>query len=108
MESSCYLAHISAEERTQTIWEHVSGTALLAGEFARPFGGGDLAELAGLAHDIGKYSQAFQKRLKGAPVHVDHATAGAIECLKRGQLFSPYLHFLTHYAAAAHYRPYQP
>ena len=36
---------------------------------------------AGLAHDIGKYSDEFQLRLRGGK-KVDHATAGAIECFK--------------------------
>ena len=90
MGTSCYFAHISSDGNTQTIWEHVSGTAFLAKEFASPFGGGEQAELAGLAHDIGKYSQAFQNRLKGASILVDHATAGAIACWQRRQPFAAF------------------
>ena len=37
--------------------------------------------MCGLAHDIGKYSDEFQLRLRGGK-KVDHATAGAIECFK--------------------------
>ena len=37
------------------------------------------------AHDIGKYSAAFQRRLTGDSRRVDHATAGAFECMGRGQ-----------------------
>ena len=37
----------------------------------------------GLLHDIGKYSDAFQKRLAGG-TKVDHSTAGAYEALKKG------------------------
>ena len=33
--------------------------------------------LAGLWHDLGKFSAEFQERLKGAPLPVDHSTAGA-------------------------------
>ena len=36
-----------------------------------------LAALAGLIHDLGKYSSTFQRRLEGASLKVDHSTAGA-------------------------------
>ena len=72
-----FLAHISADgQRTQSVRDHLLGTAALAEAFARPFGGQEQAYLAGLLHDIGKYSGAFQQRLQGGP-KVDHATAGA-------------------------------
>ena len=71
------LAHLSSDgQRTQTVQEHLEGTAKLAADFARPFGGQDQARLAGLLHDIGKYSDDFQNRLTGGP-KVDHSTAGA-------------------------------
>lgn len=85
-----YLAHIAADGRSQTVYEHLSGTAGLAAEFAQPFGGAEQARLAGLAHDIGKYSGAFQRRLHGSPKKVDHSTAGALECCKLGQLFAAF------------------
>lgn len=90
MESSPYLAHISAAGQTQTVFEHLCGTASLARDFAQPFGGEEQAALAGLAHDIGKYSQGFQKRLRGAPIQVDHSTAGAVECWERRQIFAAF------------------
>ncbi len=86
MEFSPYLAHISATGQTQTILEHLCGTASFAKDFARYFNGEEQAELAGMAHDIGKYSVAFQKRLHGASTQVDHSTAGAAECWLRKQL----------------------
>lgn len=89
MEHSPYLAHISATGHTQNIFEHLYGTASLAKEFARPFSGEEQAELAGLAHDIGKYSAAFQARLHGGPV-TDHSTAGAAACWQRRQLFAAF------------------
>lgn len=76
-----YLAHSSEDGRQQTVREHLRGTADLCGQFAAVFGAKAQGELVGLAHDIGKNSQAFQKRLNGGPV-VDHATAGALECAK--------------------------
>ncbi len=38
----------------------------MAAEFARVFGGEGWAYLAGLWHDVGKYSAAFQKKLYNA------------------------------------------
>lgn len=71
------LAHLSSDgHRIQTVQEHLEGTAKLAADFARPFGGESQACLAGLLHDIGKYSDDFQRRLAGGP-KVDHSTAGA-------------------------------
>lgn len=73
------LAHVSEDGmRQQTVLEHLQGTANLAAEFARFFGAEDQAYLAGILHDIGKYSNEFQKRLAGGP-KTDHSTAGAQE-----------------------------
>jgi CRISPR-associated endonuclease Cas3-HD len=35
------------------------------------------AALAGILHDLGKYSAAFRRRLDGSGEAVDHSTAGA-------------------------------
>ena len=35
------------------------------------------AEIGGQLHDVGKYSDAAQRRLRGSPEQVDHSTAGA-------------------------------
>lgn len=73
-------AHVSEDgTRTQTIRDHLQHTADMASRFAAPFGASEMAYLAGLLHDIGKYSAAFQRRLAGSPERVDHATAGATE-----------------------------
>lgn len=74
-----YLAHIAEDGREQTVLEHLKGTAELCGRFAAPFCSEELGRMTGLAHDIGKYSEAFQKRLHGGVI-VDHSTAGAFEC----------------------------
>lgn len=81
-----YLAHITTDGRTQTVLEHCGETAKLAGSFAHSFDAYEQGYLVGLAHDIGKYSAEFQKRLHGGP-RVDHATAGAQECVKKRQMF---------------------
>jgi CRISPR-associated endonuclease/helicase Cas3 len=61
--------------------------AELAAEFAAPFGAAEWGRKAGLWHDLGKYSDAFQAYLASASTddghvaeiqsRIDHATAGA-------------------------------
>lgn len=65
----------------QPLAEHLMAVAALAGDMARPFGLERAAYLAGLLHDLGKYSADFQKRIKGADIRVDHSTAGAAAML---------------------------
>ena len=70
----------------QLLKEHLNQTAYLTGKFASSFNARKIANVAGLLHDIGKYSVEFQKRLEGKAVRVDHSTAGAkkaVELLKR-------------------------
>lgn len=61
-----YYAH-SLEGKPPAHWqpleEHLKNVARLAADFARPFGGEEWAYLAGLWHDLGKYSNAFQAKL---------------------------------------------
>ena len=85
-----YLAHKSADGREQTVLEHLEGTAAQCAAFAADFGAEEQGRLAGLAHDLGKYSAAFQKRLLENGPKVDHATAGAFECSKLGQGFAAF------------------
>jgi len=108
-----FYAH-SLEERPQKEWQklndHLKNVAMLARQFAEPFGGGDWAFLAGLLHDIGKYSQEFQDMLiKTADnninvetkiSHPDHSTAGA---QKVNQLYTNGFGKLLAYAIASHH-----
>jgi CRISPR-associated endonuclease/helicase Cas3 len=57
--------------------EHLQGVSRLAGEFAEISGFGEEARLAGLLHDLGKYGDLFQKRLKGEAHGLDHWSMGA-------------------------------
>ncbi|MBI4825783.1 MAG: CRISPR-associated helicase Cas3' [Nitrospirae bacterium] len=80
--------------------EHLKGTAELAKSFADAFGSGEWGYLAGLWHDVGKYSENFQKMLLASiDAHietksgrVDHSTAGAIHSVVKfntpGRIFS--------------------
>ncbi|MEX2375998.1 MAG: CRISPR-associated endonuclease Cas3'', partial [Dehalococcoidia bacterium] len=77
-----FAAH-SVEGRARVAWhplaEHLEAVAGLAGDRGEKFGAGRAAALAGLLHDLGKYTAAFQRRLDGSSEQVDHSTAGAQE-----------------------------
>ena len=73
------IAHRREDGTTQSILEHLKGSADFAGRFAAAFGGSSCAEAIALAHDIGKYSVEFQEYINGAKGKVDHSTAGARE-----------------------------
>ncbi len=60
----------------QTLSGHLTSVGELAAQFASEFGANDLARVAGLLHDLGKYTVEFQLRLEGGE-RVDHATWGA-------------------------------
>ena len=57
-----YIAH-KQETRVQTVKEHLVGTAQLAREFAEKFGKEEWGYCCGLLHDIGKYSDEFQRKI---------------------------------------------
>lgn len=85
-----FLAHISEDGlREQSILEHLKGTADLACRFASAFDSGDWGYGCGLLHDIGKYSDGFQKRLHGGKI-TDHATAGAKELYQKNNYVGAY------------------
>jgi len=74
------------ESDWQTLPEHLHAVGELAGHFAKPFDSTLLAQTAGKLHDLGKYTDPFQKRLRGG-AKVDHATWGArIACERYGTL----------------------
>lgn len=85
-----FLAHISSNGRKQSMLEHLVGTAQKASLFAADFDAEEQGQLAGMVHDIGKYSDAFQRRIQGSTEQVDHSTAGAAECAKLNQLYAAF------------------
>lgn len=98
-EEKKYIAHISDDKkRVQTIKEHLENTAKLSKEFTQDFHMGELGYCAGIMHDIGKFSEAFQERIRGSERAVDHATAGAQVCKKNGGLYT-----LLAYCIAGHH-----
>ncbi|BFU59606.1 MULTISPECIES: CRISPR-associated helicase Cas3' [Rodentibacter] len=60
----------------QTLLCHANNVGALAAEFATPFASQEVAYYTGLLHDLGKYSERYQKRLHGG-AKVNHSTAGA-------------------------------
>ncbi len=76
-----YYAHTAAgksEGEWEPLLRHLEEVAALAADRADRFGAEEIAHAAGLLHDLGKYSSAFQARLRGAKARVDHSTAGAV------------------------------
>lgn len=95
-----FLAHISEDGlREQLLKDHLIGTGKLAEIFAEPFKCGELGRQIGNAHDIGKFSQSFQRRFNGGPI-VDHSTAGAIEISRAGNKIA---NWLSAYCVAGHH-----
>jgi len=84
----------------QPLDEHLQAVAEKAREFASTFGSGDWGYLAGLWHDLGKYSEAFQNRLKGNFSPVDHSTCGAQNAMR---YCSPQAAKLLAYTIAGHH-----
>ena len=84
MDARIYFAHSDGLEKSnwQKLRDHLNNTASIASSLGSDAGVSKFAYLAGLLHDIGKYSLAFQRRLEGASVKVDHSTAGAQEVIK--------------------------
>lgn len=70
-----------AEEQIgwQLLRKHLLNVAIKARTFADAFGYGEEAYAAGLLHDLGKYSEAFQHRLRGYGRRIDHWTVGALQ-----------------------------
>lgn len=72
-----FYAHSRDDGAYQTLKTHLEAVAEQSRTRAEAFGVGQLAYLAGILHDIGKYSDLFQQRVRGSKVRVDHSTAGA-------------------------------
>jgi len=81
-----YLAHSRSKSgRKDTVADHLKSVAKRAAEFAEAFGATDEAYFAGLLHDLGKYGDLFQSRLRGEAEHVDHWSLGAWHSLSHKQ-----------------------
>jgi len=84
VESRRMIAHIDNNGHTHDLLEHLQKTAELAESFASSFGAGEWARIAGLWHDLGKYSKEFQTKLLKEPGKpVNHSSAGGLYALKK-------------------------
>jgi CRISPR-associated endonuclease/helicase Cas3 len=87
----------------QVLKAHLEQVAALAAQMAEPLGLEKAASLAGLFHDLGKYTADFQKRLTGADVRVDHSTAGGWHVLQAVQGQDRLVAELIAYAILGHH-----
>ncbi len=102
------LAHVAEDGRIHPLEEHLEGTARRASRFAAEFGCASWGYLAGLWHDLGKYSPDFQRKIHAASgenahleakTRVDHSTAGALHAVDR---FGSLGRILAYLAAGHH------
>jgi CRISPR-associated endonuclease/helicase Cas3 len=84
MAEATFLGH-SANDlgEVELLRDHLRTVAERAAGFANVFGMSDEARIAGLLHDLGKYGDRFQRRLRGTEQGVDHWSQGAWEALRR-------------------------
>ena len=82
MERVEFYAHRREDGALQTVPEHLEGTAEYARAFGKTVGMEEEAAYAAMAHDLGKFTPCFQRRLLADGPKVDHATAGMHEALK--------------------------
>ena len=81
-----YIAHSeNADGVSQTMQEHSTGVGKFMRDFALSESFADLYEFCGLIHDIGKYSDEFQKYILGeGQEKVRHSIYGALYAWEKG------------------------
>ena len=80
-----YYAHSENDyKKWHFLKEHLTSVSRLAGEHLTGWKGEEEAKLAGLLHDLGKYGDRFQNRLRGQDKGLDHWSQGAYLAIKKG------------------------
>lgn len=74
MSAKEFYAHIAQDGRTQTVLEHLRGTAQRSSACLMEMGLERAAYLAGLLHDLGKFTEAFQSYLREG----NHSKRGSV------------------------------
>ncbi len=64
----------------QELIDHIEGVSTFTEDFVKKFFIKNAGKILGNLHDLGKYSDEFQQRIRGENIRVDHSTAGAIIC----------------------------
>jgi len=103
-----YYARCNEDQtKFQTLLDHLTNVSVLAGTYAETFTTREIGEACGLLHDIGKYSDDFQKRIRGENIQTDHSTAGAktayLLAAKQQDLHSSLAYHLMSYVIAGHH-----
>src|SRR5258708_6171638 len=75
----------------QPLNEHLRRVGAIAEELAKKARPGDRdfhsnAKADGLLHDLGKYTEKFQKKINGETVHAPHSAHGAAKARSAGSL----------------------
>jgi CRISPR-associated endonuclease/helicase Cas3 len=86
-----FIAHSREDGGVQPLLDHLLGTAEKAAAYASLFNKSELAYICGLLHDIGKYSEEFQNRIKNNGKLCDHSTAGAVLLKKYNEAIGIFL-----------------
>ena len=82
-----YLAHSENDfGKVQTMKEHSAGVGEFMREFALSDSFADLYEFCGLIHDMGKYSESFQRHISGEDAKVRHSIYGAIHVMNQSMM----------------------
>lgn len=93
-----YLAHSKNDHgQTHSAKEHLTEVARFATEFSGMAAWREEANLAGLLHDLGKYADSFQARLRGEANGLDHWTPGAWVALSEFQAVAAALAIQGHH-----------
>lgn len=95
-----FIAHIREKDnKIQTVEEHSKQTAVICQKNSID----ELKNIAyniGLLHDVGKYQNSFQNRIRGENIRVEHSTCGALVAEKE---YKKILKFLFQYCITGHH-----
>lgn len=97
-QGSGWWAHSANQQGAwQELHCHLRQVSEMAAQFAATFNAADEARLAGLLHDIGKYSPLFLARLEGREHGLDHWSPGAWIALRHFQAIAAALAVQGHH-----------
>lgn len=93
-----YLAHSeNVVNITHPLKTHLACVSAMAGKFLDGHPAANEAALAGLLHDLGKYGDRFQKRLRGEEHGLDHWSQGAWLALQKHRAIAAALAIQGHH-----------